>query len=201
MSMSRARPHATTIVAVKRGGQVAIAGDGQVTVGDVVMKHRAGKVRRLFHDEIIVGFAGAVADAFTLFDKFEQQLEKHQGNLLRAAVGLSREWRTDRYLRHLEAMLLVANSSQLLLLSGDGEIIEPDDDVAAIGSGGPYAHAAARALVQSTELTAPEVARRALEIAASLCIYTNDHITVQTLDTIEPEADADLNQVVGGAVP
>ncbi|TMD93789.1 MAG: ATP-dependent protease subunit HslV [Chloroflexi bacterium] len=199
--MSRARPHATTIVAVKRGGQVAIAGDGQVTVGDVVMKHRAGKVRRLFHDEIIVGFAGAVADAFTLFDKFEQQLEKHQGNLLRAAVGLSREWRTDRYLRHLEAMLLVANSSQLLLLSGDGEIIEPDDDVAAIGSGGPYAHAAARALVQSTELTAPEVARRALEIAASLCIYTNDHITVQTLDTIEPEADADLNQVVGGAVP
>lgn len=180
---------------------MAIAGDGQVTVGDVVMKHRAGKVRRLFHDEIIVGFAGAVADAFTLFDKFEQQLEKHQGNLLRAAVGLSREWRTDRYLRHLEAMLLVANSSQLLLLSGDGEIIEPDDDVAAIGSGGPYAHAAARALVQSTELTAPEVARRALEIAASLCIYTNDHITVQTLDTIEPEADADLNQVVGGAVP
>ena len=165
--MSTARPHATTIVAVKRGGQVAIAGDGQVT----------------------------------LFDKFEQQLEKHQGNLLRAAVGLSREWRTDRYLRHLEAMLLVANSSQLLLLSGDGEIIEPDDDVAAIGSGGPYAHAAARALVQSTELTAPEVARRALEIAASLCIYTNDHITVQTLDTIEPEADADPNQVVGGAVP
>ena len=201
MSVSAARPHATTIVAVKRGGQVAIAGDGQVTVGDVVMKHRAGKVRRLFHDEIIVGFAGAVADAFTLFDKFEQQLEKHQGNLLRAAVGLSREWRTDRYLRHLEAMLLVANASQLLLLSGDGEIIEPDDDVAAIGSGGPYAHAAARALVQSTELTAPEVARRALEIAASLCIYTNDHITVQTLDTIENEVDADPTQVVGGTLP
>ena len=201
MSVSAARPHATTIVAVKRGGQVAIAGDGQVTVGDVVMKHRAGKVRRLFHDEIIVGFAGAVADAFTLFDKFEQQLEKHQGNLLRAAVGLSREWRTDRYLRHLEAMLLVANASQLLLLSGDGEIIEPDDDVAAIGSGGPFAHAAARALVQNTELTAPEVARRALEIAASLCIYTNDHITVQTLDTIEQEAGADPTQAVGGTVP
>lgn len=183
MSTSAARPHATTIVAVKRGGQVAIGGDGQVTVGDVVMKHRAGKVRRLYHGEIIAGFAGAVADAFTLFDRFEQQLEKHQGNLLRAAVGLSKEWRTDRYLRHLEAMLLVANASQLLLLSGDGEIIEPDDDIAAIGSGGPYAHAAARALVQSTELTAPEVARRALEIAASLCIYTNDHITVQTLET------------------
>jgi ATP-dependent HslUV protease subunit HslV len=201
VSVSAPRPHATTIVAVKRGGQVAIAGDGQVTVGDVVMKHRAGKVRRLFHDEIIVGFAGAVADAFTLFDKFEQQLEKHQGNLLRAAVGLSREWRTDRYLRHLEAMLLVANASQLLLLSGDGEIIEPDDDVAAIGSGGPFAHAAARALVQNTELTAPEVARRALEIAASLCIYTNDHITVQTLDTVDNDAEADPTRVVGGTVP
>jgi ATP-dependent HslUV protease subunit HslV len=201
VSVSAARPHATTIVAVKRGGQVAIAGDGQVTVGDVVMKHRAGKVRRLFHDEIIVGFAGAVADAFTLFDKFEQQLEKHQGNLLRAAVGLSREWRTDRYLRHLEAMLLVANASQLLLLSGDGEIIEPDDDVAAIGSGGPFAHAAARALVQNTELTAPEVARRALEIAASLCIYTNDHITVQTLDTVENDAETDPTRAVGGTVP
>jgi ATP-dependent HslUV protease subunit HslV len=198
---SAARPHATTIVAVKRGGQVAIAGDGQVTVGDVVMKHRAGKVRRLFHGEIIVGFAGAVADAFTLFDKFEQQLEKHQGNLLRAAVGLSKEWRTDRYLRHLEAMLLVANTSQLLLLSGDGEIIEPDDDIAAIGSGGPYAHAAARALVQSTELTASEVARRALEIAASLCIYTNDHISVQTLDTTDPAPQPTPGDLTAETVP
>jgi len=195
-----ARPHATTIVAIKRDGQVAVAGDGQVTVGDVVMKHRASKVRRLYKDEVICGFAGAVSDAFTLFDKFEQQLDKHQGNLLRSAVALSKEWRTDKYLRHLEAMLIVANRSQLLLLSGDGEIIEPDDDIAAIGSGGPFAHAAARALAQNTDLSAAETARRALEIAAGLCIYTNDHITVQTLDTDldkpatvapeEPPADA-----------
>jgi ATP-dependent HslUV protease subunit HslV len=175
--------HATTIVAVKRAGEVAIAGDGQVTVGDVVMKHRAVKVRRLFNDRVVVGFAGAVADALTLFDKFEQHLEKHQGNLLRAAVGLSKEWRTDKYLRHLEAMLLVANSRQLLLLSGDGEIIEPDDDVTAIGSGGPYAHAAAKALLQNTDMPAEEVARRSLEIAATLCIYTNDQITVQSVET------------------
>jgi ATP-dependent HslUV protease subunit HslV len=201
VSTSEARPHATTIVAVKRGGQVAIAGDGQITVGDVVLKHKAAKVRRLFHDQIIVGFAGSVADAFTLFDKFEQQLEKHQGNLLRAAVGLSKEWRTDRYLRRLEAMLLVANPSQLLLLSGDGEIIEPDDDVAAIGSGGPYAHAAARALVQSTELSAPDVARRALEIAASICIYTNDQITVQTLETTDRDPGESIAGIAAETVP
>ncbi|MGD0093028.1 MAG: dihydropteroate synthase [Planctomycetota bacterium] len=140
------RPHATTIVGVRRAGMVAIAGDGQVTVGDVVMKHRAAKVRRLHRDTVLAGFAGAVADALTLFDKFEQQLDRHQGHLLRASVGLAKEWRTDRYLRHLEAMLIVANRDQLLLLSGDGEIIEPDDDLAAIGSGGPYALAAARAL-------------------------------------------------------
>jgi ATP-dependent HslUV protease subunit HslV len=177
--------HATTIVAVKRGGEVAIAGDGQVTVGDVIMKHRAVKVRRLFNDRVVVGFAGAVADALTLFDKFEQHLEKHQGNLLRAAVGLSKEWRTDKYLRHLEAMLIAADQERLLLLSGDGEIIEPDDDITAIGSGGPFAHAAARALVENTDLSAAEVARRALEIAARLCIYTNDHISVETLATAE----------------
>jgi ATP-dependent HslUV protease, peptidase subunit HslV len=175
--------HATTIVAVKRGGEVAIAGDGQVTVGDVVMKHRAVKVRRLFNERVVVGFAGAVADAFTLFDKFEQHLEKHQGNLLRSAVGLSKEWRTDKYLRHLEAMLIAADDERLLLLSGDGEIIEPDDDITAIGSGGPFAHAAARALVENTELSAPEVARKSLEIASRLCIYTNDCISVETLAT------------------
>ena len=173
---------ATTIIGVKRDRQVAIAGDGQVTVGDVVMKHRASKVRRMYRDEVITGFAGAVADAFTLFDKFEQHLERHQGHLLRASVGLSKEWRVDKYLRRLDAMLVVANADQLLLLSGDGEIIEPDDDIAAIGSGGPYAHAAARALVQNTGLDAGEIARRSLEIAASLCIYTNDHITVETLE-------------------
>ncbi|MBJ7595610.1 MAG: ATP-dependent protease subunit HslV [Candidatus Dormibacteraeota bacterium] len=175
--------HATTIVAVKRGGQVAIAGDGQVTVGDVVMKHRAVKVRRLFNERVVVGFAGTVADAFTLFDKFEQHLERHQGNLLRAAVGLSKEWRTDKYLRHLEAMLIAADEEHLLLLSGDGEIIEPDENITAIGSGGPFAHAAARALMENTELGATEVARKALEIAAQLCIYTNDNISVETLAT------------------
>ena len=180
--------HATTIVAVKRGGQVAIAGDGQVTVGDVVMKHRAVKVRRLFNERVLVGFAGTVADAFTLFDKFEQHLEKHQGNLLRAAVGLSKEWRTDKYLRHLEAMLIAADDERLLLLSGDGEIIEPDEDITAIGSGGPFAHAAARALMENTELPATEVARKALEIAARLCIYTNDHISVETLATKDASA-------------
>jgi len=178
-----ARPHVTTIVGVRRGGTVAIGGDGQVTVGDVVMKHRAAKVRRLHHDTVLAGFAGAVADALTLFDKFEQQLDRHQGLLLRAAVGLAKEWRTDRYLRHLEAMLIVANREQLLLLSGDGEIIEPDDDLAAIGSGGPYALAAAKALLQNTDLDAAEIARRSLTIAASLCIYTNDQITVETLPT------------------
>ena len=175
--------HATTIVAVKRGGEVAIAGDGQVTVGDVVMKHRAVKVRRLFNERVVVGFAGSVADAFTLFDKFEQHLEKHQGNLLRAAVGLAKEWRTDKFLRHLEAMLIAADDERLLLLSGEGEIIEPDDDITAIGSGGPFAHAAARALVENTDLSAPDVARKALEIAARLCIYTNDRISVETLAT------------------
>jgi ATP-dependent HslUV protease subunit HslV len=175
--------HSTTIVAVKRGGEVAIAGDGQVTVGDVVMKHRAVKVRRLFNDRVVVGFAGSVADAFTLFDKFEQHLEKHQGNLLRAAVGLAKEWRTDKFLRHLEAMLIAADEERLLLLSGEGEIIEPDEDITAIGSGGPFAHAAARALVENTELPAAEVARKALEIAAQLCIYTNDRISVETLAT------------------
>ncbi len=177
--------HATTIVAVKRDGQVAIAGDGQVTVGDVVMKHRAVKVRRLFNERVVVGFAGTVADAFTLFDKFEQHLEKHQGNLLRAAVGLSKEWRTDKYLRHLEAMLIAADEEHLLLLSGEGEIIEPDENITAIGSGGPFAHAAARALIENTELSATEVARKALEIAAQLCIYTNDNISVETLATTD----------------
>lgn len=186
------RAHGTTIVAVRRGGEVAVAGDGQVTFGDVVMKHHASKVRRLYHEQVVCGFAGAVADALALFDRFEQQLEKHQGNLLRAAVGLSKEWRTDRYLRHLEASLVVANGETLLLLSGDGEVIEPDenDGVAAIGSGGPYAHAAARALLDHTDMGAADVAQRALEIAAQLCIYTNSDITVETV-RIEPALAGD----------
>ena len=200
VTIERQRAHSTTIVAVKRGGFVAIAGDGQVTVGDVVMKHRATKVRRLYKDQLIAGFAGAVADAFTLFDKFEQQLEKHQGNLLRASISMSKEWRTDRYLRHLEAMLVVADSERLLLLSGDGEIIEPDDDITAIGSGGPYAHAAGRALLQSTDLSAEEVARRALGIAADLCIYTNNEITVELLAT-RPARDESVPHVALGGAP
>ena len=183
------RVRATTIVAVERESHVAVAGDGQVTVGDVIMKQRASKVRRMYHDQVVCGFAGAVGDALTLFDKFEQHLEKHQGNLLRAAVSLSKEWRTDKYLRHLEANLIVASADRLLLLSGDGEVIEPDDTdgVAAIGSGGPYAHAAARALLEHTDLSAEDIARRSLEIAARLCIYTNDSITVEMLSA-QPQA-------------
>lgn len=178
------RVRATTIVAVRRDAQVAVAGDGQVTIGDVIMKQRAAKVRRMYHDQVVCGFAGAVGDALTLFDKFEQHLEKHQGNLLRAAVGLSKEWRTDKYLRRLEANLIVASADRLLLLSGDGEVIEPDDNdgVAAIGSGGPYAHAAARALLDHTDMPAEEIARRSLEIAARLCVYTNDSITVEAIN-------------------
>ena len=190
VSPQSSAPHATTILAVRRNDAIAVAGDGQVTVGDVIMKHRARKVRRLYHDQVVVGFAGSVADAFTLFDKFERQLEQHQGNLLRAAVELSKEWRTDRYLRHLDAMLVVAGQSQLLLLSGDGDVIEPDDGIGAIGSGGPYAHAAARALALHTDLSAAEIARRALEIAASLCIYTNDEISVESLEGPEGGASA-----------
>src|SRR5690242_7755915 len=174
--------HATTILAVRQGGTVAMAGDGQVTVGDMVMKHHARKIRRLLGGRVLAGFAGSTADALTLFDKFEAMLERYQGNLRRAAVELTKEWRTDKYLRRLEAMLLVADREQLLVLSGDGDVIEPDDGVAAIGSGGSYAQAAARALVRHTELPAAEVARSAMEIAAAMCIYTNDRILLFSLD-------------------
>src|SRR5579859_1639065 len=174
--------HATTILAVRRGSDVAMAGDGQVTVGDVVMKHSARKIRRLAGGSVIAGFAGSTADALTLFDKFEHMLERYQGNLRRAAVELTKEWRTDKFLRRLEAMLLVADREQLLVLTGDGDVIEPDDGIAAIGSGGAYAQAAARALVRHTEMPAREIARSAMEIAASMCIYTNDRILLFTLD-------------------
>jgi ATP-dependent HslUV protease subunit HslV len=173
---------ATTILAVRRGRQVALAGDGQVTVGDAVMKHTARKIRALRDGSVLAGFAGSTADALTLFDKFEAQLEKYQGNLRKAAVELTKEWRTDKYLRRLEALLIVADSESLLVLTGEGDVIEPDGGVIAIGSGGNYAQAAARALVQYTSLSAEEIARAALEIAASLCIYTNEHITVQVLE-------------------
>jgi ATP-dependent HslUV protease subunit HslV len=185
----------TTILAVRRGGTVALAGDGQVTMGDVVMKHSARKVRRLYGDRVLAGFAGAVADALTLFEKFEAQLERHKGNLRKAAVELTKEWRTDRFLRRLEAQLIVADPNQLLVLSGDGEVIEPDDGVVAIGSGGAYAVAAARALVRHTEMSAEEIARTAMHIAADLCIYTNDNIAVYTLAAEErpqPAIEDDL---------
>ncbi|MGC7870523.1 ATP-dependent protease subunit HslV [Desulfosporosinus sp. SYSU MS00001] len=174
--------HATTIVAVKRGEHVAIAGDGQVTFGQAtVMKHKARKVRRLYHGKVITGFAGSVADAFTLFDKFEQKLEEYHGNLQRAAVELAKEWRMDKMLRNLEALLLVADSQNLLIVSGSGEVIEPDDGIAAIGSGGNYALAAARALVKHTNLTPAEIVRESMLVAAGICVYTNEQIMVEEL--------------------
>lgn len=174
--------HGTTVIAVQTPGQVAIAGDGQVTVGDTVMKQRAVKVRSMHGGRVLTGFAGSVADALTLLDRFETQLERNAGNLRWAAVELAKDWRTDRYLRRLEANLLLADLSTLLLVSGDGEVIEPDSNVIAIGSGGSYALAAARALLQYTDLSAVEVARAAMGIAASICIYTNNHITLESFD-------------------
>lgn len=174
--------HATTIVAVRLSGKTAIAGDGQVTFGqNTVMKHNAKKVRRLYGGKVLAGFAGSVADAFTLFTKFEQKLDEYNGNMMRAAVELAKEWRLDRVLRRLEALLIVADADNMLIISGNGEVIEPDDGVTAIGSGGPYALAAARALVAHAALSAPEVAREALAIAADICVYTNHHITVEEL--------------------
>ncbi len=173
----------TTIVAMRKDGHTAIAGDGQVTMGQsTIMKHGARKVRRIYHDQVITGFAGSVADAFTLFDKFEGRLEEYRGNLERAAVELAKEWRTDKYLRQLEALLIVANQDKLLVISGNGEVIEPDDNIAAIGSGGNYALAAARAFNQSeTQLSAAEIVEKSLHIAADICVYTNHHITVLEL--------------------
>jgi ATP-dependent HslUV protease subunit HslV len=172
---------ATTILAVQRDGQVTLAGDGQMTMGDVVVKHTARKLRRLHHDKVLAGFAGAVADALNLFDKFEAQLERHGGNLRKSAVELAREWRTDRYLRRLEATLLVADATAILVITGEGEVIEPDGPTIAIGSGGAYAQAAATALLAHTKMGAPEIARTAMEIAADLCIYTNKQVVVETI--------------------
>lgn len=170
----------TTIVAVKRGNTVAIAGDGQVTFGQsTIMKHGAKKVRRLYNGQVIAGFAGSVADAITLFEKFEGKLQEYRGNLLRAAVELAKEWRTDKMMRRLEAMLLVADSKTILIVSGSGEVIEPDDDVAAIGSGGSYALAAARAIHKFSSLKADEIAKEALIIASEICVFTNNRITIE----------------------
>ncbi|MFC1924141.1 ATP-dependent protease subunit HslV [Chloroflexota bacterium] len=171
----------TTILAVRRGGQVSIAGDGQITTGDIVLKRSAKKLRSLYNNQVIAGFAGAVADALTLFERFENQLEKHGGQLKRAAIELAKEWRTDRVLRRLEAWLIVADQKDMLVISGEGDVVEPDDDVVSIGSGGGYAQAAAMALLRHSELTAEEIARTSMEITASLCIYTNSHITVISL--------------------
>lgn len=174
--------HATTIVAVKKGDQVAMAGDGQVTMGQAtVMKHKARKVRRLFHGKVLAGFAGSVADAFTLFEKFEHKLEEYQGNLQRAAVELAKDWRMDKALRNLEALLIVADTQSLLLVSGSGEVIEPDDGIVAIGSGGNYALAAARALKKNTDLQPAQLVQEAMEVASSICVYTNDQIIVEEL--------------------
>jgi ATP-dependent HslUV protease, peptidase subunit HslV len=172
----------TTIMSARRDGKVALGGDGQVTLGNVVVKASARKVRRLYHDRILAGFAGGTADAFTLFERFEAKLEKHQGNLLRSAVELAKDWRTDRMLRRLEAMLAVADRESSLIITGTGDVIEPELGLIAIGSGGPYAQAAARALLENTQLDAEAVVRKALSIAADLCIYTNQQIVVETLD-------------------
>jgi ATP-dependent HslUV protease, peptidase subunit HslV len=171
----------TTILALRHQGKVVIAGDGQVTMGQTVMKHRAKKIRRLYHDQILTGFAGATADALTLFEKLEAKLEQFNGNLTRAAVEMAKDWRTDKILRRLEALLLAADKDHILILSGNGDVMEPDDEVAAIGSGGPLALSAARALLSFSNLGAPEIAREAMKIAASLCIYTNEQIVLEEL--------------------
>ena len=169
--------HGTTIVSVRRGGRVAMGGDGQVTLGNIVIKQGARKVRRLYHDRILAGFAGATADAFTLFERFEAKLEKHQGNLLRSAVELAKDWRTDRILRRLEAMLAVADRDASLIITGNGDVLEPEYGLISIGSGGPYAQAAARALLDNTELAPAEIVKKSLTIAGDLCIYTNQSHT------------------------
>jgi len=173
--------HGTTVLALRHQGRVVIAGDGQVTLGQIVMKHRAKKIRRMYHDRIVAGFAGATADALTLFEKLEAKLEQFNGNLTRAAVELAKDWRTDKILRRLEALLIAADQDHILILSGTGDVMEPDDDVAAIGSGGPYALAAVKALCGFSTLSASEIAREAMKIAASLCIYTNEQIVLEEL--------------------
>jgi ATP-dependent HslUV protease subunit HslV len=174
--------HGTTILAVRRGGHVALAGDGQVTMKETIMKHRAKKVRKIYEDRIIVGFAGATADALNLYERFEAKLEQFNGNLTRSAVELAKDWRTDKYLRRLEAVLLAVDSEHLFLISGNGDVIEPDEGVLGIGSGGALAQAAAMALIRHTELDARSIADAAMKIAASLCIYTNEDITIEEIN-------------------
>jgi ATP-dependent HslUV protease subunit HslV len=179
--MGEEKLRGTTILMVRRGDKVAVAGDGQVTLGDMVMKHHAKKVRKLYQGKIIVGFAGSAADALTLFERLEAKLEKHQGNLTRSVVELAKDWRTDKILRRLEALLLAVDDTVAFLVSGTGDVIEPDEGVMAIGSGSPYALAAARALMTHTKLSAADICREAMGIAASLCVYTNDEIVIEEL--------------------
>lgn len=173
--------HGTTIISIRRGNSVVIGGDGQVTLGDTVMKGNARKVRRLYHNKVLVGFAGATADAFTLFERFEGQLEKHNGQLVRSAVELAKDWRTDKMLRNLEAMLIVADKEASLVISGNGDVIDTDDDLLAIGSGSNYARSAARALFDNTDFSAREIVEKSLNIAGDICIYTNKNLTIEEL--------------------
>ncbi|MCL5236976.1 MAG: ATP-dependent protease subunit HslV [Nitrospirae bacterium] len=174
--------HGTTILCVRRDGKVAIASDGQVTMGNTVLKHNARKIRKMYNDKVLAGFAGATADAFTLFEKFESKLESYRGNITRAAVELAKDWRTDRILRRLEALLIVADAEHTFILTGTGDVIEPESGVAAIGSGGPYAQAAARALYENTDTPALDIVKKAMDIAADICIYTNKNITIEELN-------------------
>jgi ATP-dependent HslUV protease subunit HslV len=174
--------HGTTILSVRRGASVALGGDGQVTLGNVVVKGGAKKIRRLYQDRILAGFAGGTADAFTLFERFEAKLDKHQGNLLRSAVELAKDWRTDRILRRLEAMLVVADKEHSLIITGVGDVLEPEHGIVAIGSGGPYAQSAARALLENTDLSAKDIVDKSLAVAADLCIYTNHQRSIETLE-------------------
>lgn len=175
----------TTILSYRRDGQVVIGGDGQVSLGNTIMKGNARKVRRLYRDQVIAGFAGGTADAFTLFERFEAKLEKHQGNLTRSALELAKDWRTDRMMRRLEALLAVADTEVSLIISGNGDVIEPENGLIAIGSGGPFAQAAATALMQNTTLSAREIVEKGLNIAADICIYTNNNLTIEILDTLK----------------
>ena len=179
--MQRPQIRATTILSVRKNGQVAMGGDGQVTVGDTIMKAKATKVRKLGNDKVLAGFAGAAADAFTLFEKFEEKLERYPGNLSKAVVELGKDWRSDRVLRRLEALMVVADAERIFLLSGTGDVIEPDGGVIGIGSGGSYALAAARALMESTELEARQIAERSMAIAAEICVFSNDRLTIEEL--------------------
>ena len=174
--------HGTTVLCVRKDGKVAIGGDGQVTLGQIVLKHNAKKIRKMYNNSIIAGFAGATADAFTLFEKFEGKLETYRGNITRAAVELAKDWRTDKILRRLEALLIIADKDHSFIISGNGDVIEPEDGISAIGSGGPYAHAAAKALIEHTQLEPKKVIEEAMKIASKICIYTNDSISIEEIN-------------------